>query len=66
MKIQINNNQTLYILSDDENECVYVNDTESEIMEIPYSELVMLLNYYRNCKDGTDYISSDYISRRDV
>ena len=66
-EITVNNNRTLTLQKDKNGIEVVVQDGRGGIEYsyiIPDGDIVMLLNYWRNCKDGKE--KSDYISEGKV
>ena len=66
-EITVNNNRTLTLQKDKNGIEVVVQDGGGGIEYsyiIPDGDIVMLLNYWRNCKDGRE--KSDYISEGKV
>jgi len=65
ISFDINNQQTLKLTQEIHDGCVmlrrYDSDSNGDAeWSIAPGDMVMLLNYYRNCKDGIEV--SDYIS----
>ena len=66
-EITVNNDRTLTLQKDKNGIEVVVQDGGGRIEYsyiIPDGDIVMLLNYWRNCKDGRE--KSDYISEGKV
>ena len=66
-EITVNNDRTLTLQKDKNGIEVVVQDGGGGIEYsyiIPDGDIVMLLNYWRNCKDGRE--KSDYISKGKV
>ena len=64
IKVEVNNKQNLVLVDDKEADCLklrtYNNNGElTEAYPMEYGEFVMLMNYFRNCKNGIE--ESDYI-----
>ena len=64
IKIEVNNKQNLVLEDDKGADCLKLKTYDSkgkltEAYSMEYGEFVMLMNYFRNCKEGTE--ESDYI-----
>ena len=64
ISVDVNNGQKLALVDDTEADCLKLRKYDSkgvliEACAVEYGEFVMLMNYFRNCKNGTE--KSDYI-----
>lgn len=64
IKVDINNEQELELEDEPDLDCLELRIYDSrgvltEVYAMEYGEFVMLMNYFRNCKNGIE--KSDYI-----
>lgn len=64
IKVEVNNKQNLVLVDDKKADCLKLRSYDSkgnltEARSMEYGDFVMLMNYFRNCKDGIE--ESDYI-----